>query len=169
MRENMREQLLEVKNRVKTLIKHINSSYHDREIRNIDYSSIDEAISIVEEFVDKIDLNKYRFSYSFVFAFSSLIIASEIHLLITKKKVIHRFGNTSNYYSPIKHSALLLNFHVRELTFNERVEGSRILKEIAERKKLRFSNSLVVDGHRRYYPIYFIELPLKAETLEYII
>jgi hypothetical protein len=164
----MREDLLKVKNKVANLINHINASYHDKEIRNLDHSSLDEAISIVEEFVNKVDLKKYRFSYSFIFAFSSEVIASEIHLLITKRKVVHRFGSTSNY-SPIKYNALLLNFHVKELTFNEKILGTKILNEVAERKKLKFSNSLVVDGHRRYYPIYFVEIPLKVETLEYII
>jgi hypothetical protein len=169
MREkNMIEELQKVKNRATTLINHINRSYPDKEIRNLDYSSIDEAISIIEEFVSRVKLKKYRFSYSFVFTFSSLAITSEIHLLITKNSITHRLATTSNY-SIVKHNSLLLNFHTKELTFNEKIESSGVLKEIAKRKGLRFSNTLVLDTHRRYYTVYFIDIPLKVETLEYII
>jgi hypothetical protein len=164
----MREDLLKVKNKVKILINHINASYHDKEIRDLDYSSLDEAISIVEEFVSKVDLKQYRFSYSFILAFPSLVIAPEIHLLITKKKVIHRLGSISKY-SPVKYNALLLNFHVLGLTFDKKILATSTLKEIAERKKMKFSNSLILDNRKRYYPIYIVEIPLKAETLEYII
>ncbi len=163
----MIEELQKVKNKVPTIIKHINSSYNDREIRNLDYSSINEAISIIKEFVDNINLKKYRFSYSFVFAFPSLIISSEIHLLITKKTIIHRLG-CIGCSSPIKRSALRLNFNTRELTFNERIKSVGILKDIAERKNLKFSNTVILDG-KHYCPAYFIEIPLKVELLEYII
>jgi len=168
MREkNMIEELQKVKNRATTLINHINSSYPDKEIRNLDYSSIDEAISIIEEFVNKINLKKYRFSYTFVFTFSSVTISSEIHLLITKKKVIHRLGGIGTY-SPVRRNVLLLNFNVRELTFDERIRSVGILKEIANRKNLKFSNTVKFKS-KHYFPIYFIEIPLKVETLEYII
>jgi len=163
----MREDLLKAKNKVKTLINHINSSYHDKEIRNLDYSSVDEAISIVEEFVSKINLKKYRFSYTFSFAFSRLTIKSKIHLLITEKTVIHRLGNIEPHFL-IGRNVLLLNLSVRELSFNERVRSVEILKEIANRKNLRYSHTVALDG-KKYSPIYFVELPLEVETLEYII
>jgi len=164
----MIEELQKVKSRVTTIINQINSSYYDREIRNLDYSAIDEAISIIEEFVNRVKLKKYRFSYSFVFTFPSLAITLEIHLLITKKRVTHRFVSTGNY-SIVKHNALLLNLHTRELTFNEKIESTGVLKEIAQRKGFRFSNTIVLDTDRRYYTVYFVEIPLKVETLEYII
>ncbi len=163
----MLEELQKVKNKVPTIIKHINSYFHDKEIRNLDYSSIDEAISIIKEFVDKIDLKKYRFSYSFVFAFSNLIISSEIHLLITKKTIIHRLGCIV-CSSTIKRNVLRLNFNTRELTFDERIRSVEILKNIAEKKNLKFSNTVILDG-KHYCPAYFIEIPLKVELLEYII
>jgi hypothetical protein len=163
----MIEELQKVKNKVPTLIKHINNSFQDKEIRNLDYSSLDEAVSIILEFLGKIDLKKYRFSYTFVFAFSSVTISSEIYLLITKKKIIHRFGNIGTHL-PIRHNALLLNFNVRELTFDERIKSVGILKEIANRKSLKLSNTFTFDG-KHYSPSYFIEIPLRVETLEYII
>ncbi len=163
----MIEELQKVKNKIPTIIKHINSSFHDKEIRNLDYSSIDEAISIIKEFVDKIDLKKYRFSYSFVFAFPNLIISSEIHLLITKKTIIHRLG-CIGCSSMIKRNVLRLNFNTRELTFDERIRGVEILKNIAEKKNLKFSNTVILD-RKHYCPAYFIEIPLKVELLEYII
>jgi hypothetical protein len=166
----MREELMRIKSKVDTLIAHLNSSYRDKEIRNLDYSSLEEAVSIIEEFVSRVKLKKYRFSYSFIFHFPSLVINSEIHLLITQNKVIHRFGNTRNY-SPIKykHSALLLNFHTKETTSNkERMESYGAFKEIAERKNLKFANTLILEN-RYYHTVYFFELPLKVETLEYII
>jgi len=163
----MVEELQKVKNKVATLINHINSSYPDKEIRNLDYSSIDEAISIIEEFVNKIDLKRYRFSYTFAFAFSSLTIESVVHLLITKKRVTHKFGNVDTHLSPGS-NVLSLNFSTRELTFDERIRSAGILKEIANRKNLKFSNTVKFDG-KYYSPSYFIEIPLKVETLEYII
>jgi len=163
----MIEDLQKVKNKVTTLINHINNSYPDKEIRNLDYSSIDEAISIIKEFVNKIDLKKYRFSYTFAFAFSSLTIKSMIHLLITKKKITHKLGNVDSSLSAGR-NVLLLNFITRELTFDERIRGAGILKEIANRKNLKFSNTVTFDG-KYYSPSYFIEIPLKVELLEYII
>jgi hypothetical protein len=163
----MREDLQKVKSKVASLIAHLNSHYHDKEICNLDYSSLDEAISIVEEFTSRINLKKYRFSYTFIFPFPGLVIASEIHLLITRNRVIHRFGKTSNY-SPIKQSALLLNFHTKETTFKEKIESYGILKDIAEKRNLKFANTLVLEN-RFYHTVYFFELPLKVETLEYII
>lgn len=153
----MIKELQKVKNKISTLISHINSSYSDKEIRNLDYSSLDEAISIVEEFVSKIDLKKYRFSYSFVFSFSSLTIESKIYLLITKKKVIHRLGNIDTHLS-FGRNVLLLNFYVRELTFDEKIRSAGILKEIANRKNLKLSNTVLFDG-KHYYTAYFIEMP----------
>jgi hypothetical protein len=166
----MREELMRIKSKVDTLIERLNSSYQDKEIRNLDYSSLEEAVSIIEEFVSRVKLKKYRFSYSFIFYFSSVVISPEIYLLITKNKVMHRFGNT-NEYSPIKYkySSLLLNFHTRETTSNkERMESYGVLKDIAERKNLRFANTLIVEN-RRFQTVYFFEIPLKVETLEYII
>jgi hypothetical protein len=163
----MIKELQKVKNKVPTLIKHINNSFQDKEIRSLDYSSIDEAISIIEEFVNKIDLKKYRFSYTFAFAFSSLTVKSKIHLLITKKKIIHKLGNVDSSLSSGR-NVLLLNFITRELTFDERIRGAGILKEVANRKNLKFSNTVTFDG-KYYSPSYFIEIPLKVELLEYII
>jgi len=163
----MIEELQKVKNKVPTLIKHINNSFQDKEIRNLDFSSLDEVVSIISEFLSKIDLKKYRFSYTFVFAFSNVTISSEIYLLITKKKVIHKFGNIGTHL-PIRRNVLLLNFNVKELTFDERIRSVGILKEIASRKNLRFSNTIAFEG-KYYSPVYFVEIPLKVKTLEYII
>jgi hypothetical protein len=165
--ENMIEELQKVKNKVPTLISHINKLFLDKEIRNLDYSSIDEAISIVGEFVYSVNLKKYRFSYTFVFAFSNLTVKSKIHLLITKKKVIHKLGGIDTHLS-VKSNVLLLNLNVRDLTFDERIRSVGILKEIANRKNLKFSNTVTFDG-KHYSPSYFIEIPLKAELLEYVI
>jgi hypothetical protein len=163
----MIEELQKVKNKVSTLIRHINSYYNDREIRNLDYSSLDKAISIIEEFVGKTDLKKYRFSYVFTFAFSSLTVKSKIHLLITKRRAIHRLGSIDSSLS-IGRNALLLNFIARELTFDERIRSVGVLKEIANRKSLKLSNTVTFDG-KYYSPSYFIEIPLKVEILEYIL
>jgi hypothetical protein len=48
------------------------------------------------------------------------------------------------------------------------MESYGAFKEIAERKNLKFANTLILEN-RYYYTVYFFEFPLKVETLEYII
>jgi hypothetical protein len=162
----MRKDLLKIKNKTDSLIKRINSFFRDKEIRNLDYSSLDEAVSIIEELVSKTNLEKYKFSYSFIFLFPKLVIEAEIYLLITPKRITHTLGGFS--YSKNKHSALFLNFHIDGITFNNRIICAGVLKDIAKRKNLRFFNRVVPCGND-YCSAYTIEISLQVETLEYII
>jgi hypothetical protein len=168
--------------KLKEIFLHIEKRYPSVEIRNLDYSVLDKAVSLVEDIVYHINricsAKKYRFSYWFVLPLSgNAFLVSRVNLSITKEKFTHTLH--ALYISSVPRikpsekgkGALFVALYTDNLDCPP-IELDNVLKKLSVREKFYLHKGFETGvGYGNPFPegYYSFEIPFSVEVLEYII
>ena len=179
---NRKNMVKALNKKFKEVLLHIEKRFPSVEIRNLDYSVLDKAVSLVEDIVYHINricsAKKYRFSYWFILPLNgNAFLVSRVNLSITKEKFTHTlyalYISSEPKMRPPEEGrgALFVALYTKNLDC-QLLKLDDILRKLAVREKLylykRFETGV---GYNNPFPesYYSFEIPFDVEVLEYII